>query len=248
MSSRARRNCNVEMVLYMNQVSSTTVKRTRLHEQVAKALFHQIFRGEISQEDFLPNEDTLAEQFGVSKSVIREAINTLNVKGLLIAKPRVGTQVCVSANWLLNDPMLLQWRMELGPDKTLIRELLELRKLIEPMAAGLAAQRATKTDLEKIREAMILMDSATSLEKHVAGDIRFHLAIIESSGNNLLISSFRPVIEQILGSSFQLLITSFKAAKDSIPYHWDVVRAIEKKDNQTAIEAMRKVIEGSTVQ
>lgn len=221
------------------------IKRTKLHEQVAHTLSLKILKNELPPDSFLPNEDTLSKQFGVSKPVIREAINFMDAKGLVQARPRIGTRICNPVNWVLTDPMLLKWQMEAGPEKSFILELLELRIIIEPTGAGLAAQRATKEDIKKIEEALKQMGGATSIDEHIDADIKFHLSIIEASQNKLLISSLKPVIENTLGSSFHQFIQSLDAAKESVPVHAEVVKAIIKKDPEGAIFAMKKIIERS---
>ncbi len=229
----------------MEQNGAETVKRTRLHEQVARTLSLQILNGDIPPESLLPNEDALSRQFGVSKPVIREAISFMDAKGLVRARPRIGTRICTPANWVLTDPVLLKWRMEAGPEQALIDDLLELRSIIEPIAAGLAAKRATPECRAKIDRAIQAMSTGSSLEDHIAADIAFHQAIIEASGNELLISSLRPVLEHTIGSSFEHFITSFAAAKASVAFHQEVVTAIYQQDEPGAVAAMRNVIERS---
>lgn len=229
----------------MEQNGSEAITRTRLHKQVARTLSLQILNGDILPDSLLPNEDALSRQFGVSKPVVREAISFMDAKGLVRARPRVGTRICTPDNWVLTDPVLLKWRIEAGPQQALINDLLELRAIIEPIAAGLAAKRATPEGLAKIARAMQAMSAGNSLEDHIAADIEFHRSIIEASGNELLISTLRPVLEHTMGSSFQHFITSVEAAKASVPFHQEVVTAILHKDEPSAIAAMQKVIERS---
>ena len=224
---------------------SDQIKRIRLHEQVARTLSLKIISNELPPDSFLPNEDALSKQFGVSKPVIREAISFMDAKGLVQSRPRIGIRVCNPANWVLTDPILLKWRMEASPEKSLILELLEVRTIIEPMAAGLAAQRATEEDIVKISRALKQMSEASSKEQHIDADLAFHLAIVEASGNHLLISALRPVIENILGSSFHQFIISFEAAQTSVLVHKEVLTAISNKDDLRAIQAMKKVIRRS---
>ncbi len=221
------------------------IKRTRLHEQVARTLSLKILNRELQPDTLLPNEESLSQLFDVSKPVIREAINFMDAKGLVQVRPRIGARVCDPSSWIINDPVLMKWRIESSPGKKFILNLLEVRTIIEPIAAGLAAERATATDLEKIDAALELMEQADSLNRHIAADIQFHLAILEACGNDLLISSLKPVIDTVLGSSFTQFIHSFSAAKDSIAVHRQVADAIRDKDDNAAIEAMKQIIKSS---
>ncbi len=222
------------------------IKRTRLHEQVARTLSLKILNRELEPDTFLPNEDSLSQQFDVSKPVIREAINFMDAKGLVQVRPRIGARVCDPSSWVINDPVLMKWRIESSPEKSFILNLLEVRTIIEPIAAGLAAERATSADMIKIDQALEQMEEADNLDKHITADIGFHLAILEACGNELLISSLKPVIDTMLGSSFTQFIHSFSAAKDSIAVHRKVADAIRGKDNNAAIEAMRLIIKRSS--
>ena len=117
--------------------------------------------------------------------------------------------------------------------------------IIEPIAAGLAAERADTTALNKITAALTHMENSQTLEEHIRADIDFHLAILQACGNELLISSLKPVIDTMLGSSFTQFIHSLSAAKDSVEIHRRVASAIREKDNNAAVEAMREIIKHS---
>ena len=102
------------------------IKRARLHEQVARTLSLKIISRELQPHTLLPNEESLSHQFGVSKPVIREAINFMDAKGLVRVRPRVGARICDPSNWVINDPALMKWRMESTPEKSFIINLLEV--------------------------------------------------------------------------------------------------------------------------
>jgi DNA-binding FadR family transcriptional regulator len=218
------------------------VRRSPLHEQVARTLSLRIIRREIEPGTVLPNEDALCRQFDVSRTVIREAIRVIATKGLVQVRPRIGTRVCNPAQWELSDSVLLKWRMESEPDIKLVQDLAELRNMIEPMAAGLAAERASESDIAVMTEAYADMEAATTIDEHIGADIRFHLSVIEASGNDLVVSTLRPVIENMLGSSFRRFIRSLEKTKQSLPVHKAVLRAITDGDSRGAILAMHKVI------
>ncbi len=221
------------------------IKRARLHEQVAQTLSLKILNRELEPDTLLPNEDALSRQFGVSKPVIREAMNFMEAKGLVKVRPRVGARICDPSNWVINDPTLLRWRMESAPEKSFILNLLEVRTIIEPIAAGLAAERADEAAQAKITAALADMGEARNLEEHIRADVQFHLAILDACGNELLISSLKPVIDSMLGSSFTQFIHSFDAAQNSVEMHSRVAEAIKNKNNDDAVAAMREIIKRS---
>ena len=221
---------------------SQSVRRTRLHEQVAKTLCLRVLNNDLPPDSILPNEDSLAEQFGVSKPVIREAMSFMEAKGLVEVRPRVGTRICDPSNWVLTDPVLMKWQMESGTDTDFIQEMLELRGLIEPLAAGLAAERASSQKIANIEDAFLKMETAKTVNDHIHADMLFHLSIVAASGNKLLTSALKPILENTLGSSFSHFIQSIDAAKSSLPVHRAVVTAIKDKNPEQAIAAAKKVI------
>ena len=220
---------------------ASPVQRTRLHEQVARTLSLKIIRREYEPLSLLPNEDELCQQFDVSRTVIREAIRFLDAKGLVQVRPRIGTRVCDPSHWILNDSVLLKWRIDADLDIDLIKDLVELRSMIEPMAAGLAAERASDEEIEQLNQAFEAMEKAEDLDAQIEADMRFHLTILESCGNELVVSSLRPVIESTLGTIFRRYM-EFDAAKKSLKVHGEVVAAIKARDSEKAQIAMKNMI------
>ena len=111
--------------------------RRGLHREVVHQLGLLVIRGVPAPGETLPDETALGEQFGVSRTVLREAIKVLAAKGLVEPRPRVGTRVRPRHGWNLLDCDVLSWRFEAGPDETLLREITEIRGIIEPAAAAL---------------------------------------------------------------------------------------------------------------
>ncbi len=218
------------------------IKRVKLHEQVAKALSVKIMSRELEPLSLLPNEDELCKMFEVSRTVIREAIRFMDAKGLVEARPRIGTRICEPSKWILTDSLLMQWRIESDPNISLIEDLVELRSVIEPKAAGLAAKRATDQQIDKMFEALEIMKNAQDIDAQIEADIAFHLSILEACGNELMISSLRPVIVSTLGPTFRRYMKDMEEAKQSIPVHAAVITAIKKRDPSTATKAMHKAI------
>ena len=118
-----------------------------LHRQVLNQMGEQICSGKFAPGDILPAEPVLAEQMQVSRITIRETMKSLSAKGMLEVRRRYGTIVLPRSQWQLFDPDVITWRARAGAiDECLIQDLMELRLIIEPNAAKLAAKRATAED------------------------------------------------------------------------------------------------------
>ncbi len=218
---------------------SRPVRRIKLHEQVARDLSVKIMRRDLEPRSLLPNEEELCRMFDVSRTVIREAIRFMEAKGLVEVRPRIGTRICEPAKWILTDSKLMQWRIESDPEISLIEDLVELRSLIEPMAAGMAADRATEEQIDAMFAALEGMYNADSIEAQIEADIVFHLSILEACGNELMISALRPVIVSTLGPTFNRFMQNIDDAKQSVPVHEKIIQAIKARNRDAAMEAMR---------
>ncbi|MBW8882899.1 MAG: FadR family transcriptional regulator, partial [Asticcacaulis sp.] len=143
--------------------------------------------GEFEESGF-PTEAELCVMYGASRTVAREAVKMLSAKGLLSSRPRQGTRVEPVANWNLLDPDVTRWMTERPYSNKIYRDLTEVRMAIEPMAAALAARRATKADIKAIRAGLNGMrDEADHHDLALQADIEFHVAILKASGNPFLI-------------------------------------------------------------
>ena len=112
-----------------------------LHGQVAHEIGRRIVSGAVAEGEFLPRESELAEQFGVSRQAVREALKVLAAKGLVTSRRRAGTFVVPRANWNLLDPDVIAWHPPEKFSPAFLRDIIELRRLIEPAAAAFAAER-----------------------------------------------------------------------------------------------------------
>ena len=141
----------------------------------------RIIRGEWSPGDSIGNEAALMDGQGVSRTTVREAVKILASKGLLEVRPRTGTRVLPPERWNVLDPDMLDW-MFAGPLTTaLMRHLHELRTIIEPAAAALAAERATDAERARICACVDRMDEAgEDTPAFVAADVEFHTTILEA--------------------------------------------------------------------
>ncbi len=216
-----------------------------LHEGVIEEIGRRIVSGEFAPGDALPTESELCQALAVSRTALREALRVLAAKGLLEAKRKVGTVVRPAERWNYLDADILSWQLQSQDAARVIGELYELRHLIEPIAASLAANHAKATDVSALRSAYRDMELAGDDGEQIKiPDMRFHRAIIEASGNRLF-SSLAPVMSAALAVNFDLVSKAPRGQKHSLPAHRRVLEAIENHDAAGARLAMQKLIEDS---
>ena len=223
-----------------NPVSSVLPKR--LHEFVVDELGSRIVRGELRPGEALPIEDDLANDFGVSRTVVREAIKVLAHKRLLKVRTRTGTRVSPAAEWSQLDQDILRWRFAGDLDAKFVANVIELRRIIEPAAAELAAARATPAALRTIQAALQQMMTTTLVKAHMAADLRFHLAILEAAGNELLLG-LRHGIEGALNFAIHLTAQSQEDAANTLALHKAVYDAIAARNPVAARAAMNRLVD-----
>ncbi|WP_455775713.1 FadR/GntR family transcriptional regulator, partial [Burkholderia stabilis] len=158
-----------------------------LHGQTAFRLATAILRGDYPPESLLPREPDLMEMYGVSRTVMREALRTLTSKGLVESRPKVGTRVRPRDAWNLLDADLLDWYARVAPPLAFALKLQEMREMIEPYAAALAARTHTPEAFDAIDDAARAMAAARNVDEWVRADLRFHLSVLAAGGNELLV-------------------------------------------------------------
>jgi GntR family transcriptional regulator, galactonate operon transcriptional repressor len=218
---------------------SRLIKRT-LSDQLADNLGQEIVRGLLRPGDALPSEEILLARFGVSRTVLREALQVLAAKGLLEARPRRGTSVRPYSAWSQLDPVLLEWHARLPADHPTLRQLMEVRRIVEPSAAALAARRAGTGDRERIAVAYAGMEAAgEDVEAFIRSDLEFHTAILEASGNQFLLPLAHAIRATLWAS---LRLTNPDAEENrmvSLPLHAAILEAVLAGDEDGAAVAMR---------
>jgi DNA-binding FadR family transcriptional regulator len=159
----------------------------RLHGAIAHKLGTAILSGQYQPGDTLSGEVAFAEELEVSRSAYREAVQVLTAKGLVESRPKAGTRVLPRTRWNLLDPDVLAWAFAGEPDIQFVRDLFELRAIVEPAAARLAAQRRDKDDLRIMKDALAAMRRHTlATELGRAADRDFHNAILNATRNDAL--------------------------------------------------------------
>lgn len=216
----------------------------RLHDEIACWLGAAILSGEYPPGTTLSGEVEVSGALEVSRTAYREALQVLIGKGLVESRPRSGTRVLPREHWNLLDPQVLAWAFAGEPDIDFVRHLFELRAIVEPAAAALAAERRRPTDLQAMKAALSAMTVHTlASEAGRAADRDFHAAILRATGNDALI-----VLSSSIGAAVKWT-TVFKhrsargLPRDPIPEHGRVYEAIAAGDPGAAREAMHALID-----
>jgi DNA-binding FadR family transcriptional regulator len=221
------------------------IRRESLHDKVVRHLALQILKGGVTT---LPNEADLGKELRVSRSILRESIKVLAAKGLLEVGPKTGTRVRPRKEWNLLDPQLLEWISENGIEEHFFENLSELRSILEPKAAELAALRATESDIQEMQSAFDGMrQSNNDREAYNAADLRLHQAILAASHNELLYQ-VGGLTQVLLRMSFALTSASWGPFTASLPPHKDVLDAIIGHNPAAARSHMEGIIALATAQ
>jgi len=199
--------------------------------------------GQLREGWVLPNEGELGAEFEVSRTALRDGIKVLAAKGLLVSRTRTGTKVRSRLEWNMLDPDVLAWRLKSGQSAEFVQELYEFRRATEPMAASLAALRATDAEIATMEQALDEMEAAgQDISATIEPDLRFHQTILAASGNELL-ASLSSMIETSLAFSFQIFESD--GAVDIVSVHRVVLDAIRARDSVAASEAMFALLDFS---
>jgi len=205
-------------------------------------LGHAVLGGVYPAGELLPNEEVLCRTLDVSRTALREAIKVLAAKGLLESRSRVGTWVRPEAGWNMLDPDVLSWRCATGPDAQFLRHLTEMREIVEPAAAALAARSRSPEQLAALERAFQAMEAAKDVGEWVVADLAFHSAILQATNNPLLV----PLVA-IIGSALESLlgISARKAGgfNDALPDHRKVLDAVRAGDPQRALHRMAVMLQ-----
>ena len=212
-------------------------------DDIAARLGAEILSGARKPGELMPSGAEMLETFGVSRVVTREVIKTLTAKGMVATKLGVGTIIQDPGAWNWFDSDLLSWRVKMGLDAEFLQWVTEVRRVVEPAAASLAAQNRTREDVANLRKYVRSMAEAGQDHRQwVHSDLAFHVTISRASGNPFF-RSISAVIETALFAFFSLNLTvGRKALQNAVVKHSEIVDAIEAKDADAAAEAMLRTI------
>jgi len=226
-------------------IASKATAPARSHSaRVVDHLGLAIVSGRQPEGSLLPGDTELLERYGVSRTVLREALKTLSAKGLVQARARVGTRVRPRSAWNLFDPDVLNWHAESGLRPEFLGHLAEVRMALEPEAASLAALRRTPDELETIESWFRRMAAPEiSPEDFVTADLGFHLSIAAAASNPFFIS-ISALIEVVLVAMLRISSPADDNERlaDSLEQHRRIMQAIADQDPEAARHAMHTVI------
>ncbi|WP_121007784.1 FadR/GntR family transcriptional regulator [Saccharothrix australiensis] len=214
-----------------------------LHQTLLDDLGKRITAGAIPPGEVL-RIDALAEHHGVSRPVVREVVRVLESMGLLTTRRRVGVTVAGRSGWNLFDPRIIRWRLDGEDREAQLTSLGELRGGLEPVAAALAALRATPEqcgDLTRAVMGMSVHGKAGDLEAYLDADLLFHRTLLAASGNEMLVALTEVVSEVLIGRTHHGLMPT-RPNPLAIRLHADVAQAVQSGDPAAAEQAMREII------
>ena len=213
-----------------------------LTSQIMHQLGKAIVTGQYGAANPFPIESDLCKSYGVSRSVLREAIKMLSAKGLIASRPRQGTWVQPESSWNILDVDVLGWLLARKFEPELLIEFLQVRLAIEPMAARLAAEAASAETIAAIEEALDRMQAAEQgNDDPLLSDIAFHVAVLEASGNRFY-ARLRDLISAALHTSIKVTNQLKGVRLASIADHRKVLDAIIAREPEAAAAAMHSLI------
>jgi GntR family galactonate operon transcriptional repressor len=217
-------------------------KRLRgVHGQTVEALAGRILAGEIAEGDTL-DLPALREELDVSLTALREALKVLSAKGIIDARQKRGTFVQPRSSWNLLDTDVMRWQTQADTDQSLFDELTEMRVIVEPAAARLAAERASDADIEALSGAVDRMGSARDLAATVRADLDFHRLLMAAT-HNVFLTQVERIIAIGLAERDKLVHGSVD--DDPVPSHRAVLDAIAARDPEGAFNAMQALVDKS---
>lgn len=217
-----------------------------VHAKVLHRLGELIVSGAISPGAQIQPE-VVGDELGASRSVVREALRSLEAKGLVRPRQRTGTRVLPVEHWDLLDGDVITWRTR-GPDRVRqLTELMDLRRAIEVAAARHAGTVIDEAGLERLREAVTGMREAAradDADRFTAADITFHHCLLEASGN-LLFMQFDDAFSALLRARQELGTLPEHIGSDAIDQHGAVVEALAASDPEAAGRAVSTLVDVS---
>ncbi|MBE3075901.1 MAG: FadR family transcriptional regulator [Actinobacteria bacterium] len=217
---------------------------TGLHARLLDRLGLAICGGDLETGSVV-RIDQLQERYGVSRSVVREAIQVLASMGLVASRRRVGVQVLPATRWNLYDPRVIRWRLASPERSAQLQSLTELRTAFEPAAARLAAQRASLDDASELMGLagkLWAAGQSNDAETFLMLDIRFHRLVLSSSGNEML-AKLSTLVEAVLTGRTRHGLMPRHPHEEALQLHVDVASAIQRGNADEAHAAMLAIME-----
>lgn len=224
-------------------MNATGQKRPRVRGDIQSDLARMIAAGDVPPGQNLPSEAELSVRFGVSRTVVREAIKGLEAKYMVRSRPRVGTVVLPREEWALLDAEVLGWVADYLDVAAFADAVLEARRAIEPAAAELACARASLADLAQIEKALDEMKAAGGdPDTFTRADLAFHEALLRASRNPV----FMQFIHSIRAGLNLMLLASNKSVDDytrTVASHRALLDALAARDAGAARQASMNILQ-----
>src|SRR5499425_1549055 len=209
------------------------VRTSRLYEQIVEQVEASILKGQLKPGDQLPAERDLAQRFGVSRTAVREAVKALREKGLVEAYSGKGTFITDGTTQAVRQSLDLM--VKIGQTEG-TNHLAELRAILEPEIAALAAARIQDPELVTMREAVSIMDaSGKDPEAYIEADLDFHLALAEAAANPLILSLLDSIVGLLREQRLKIFRVPGGAARGQF-HHKRILEAIEHRNPEKARE------------
>ncbi|MHB1064449.1 MAG: FadR/GntR family transcriptional regulator [Georgenia sp.] len=226
-------------------VPPSTTTASVLHTDVLDRLGREIVHG-AKPVGTVMTLAGLAEEYGVSRTVVREAIRVLESTGMVEARRRVGVTVQPATGWNTLDPRLIRWRLTSPQRDDQLHRLTELRLAIEPTAARLAATRATPEVRARLQELATILRRLGEVgrgadQEYLDADVEFHTLLIEATGNDML-GALRRVIQEVLEGRTELQLTPARPVPESLDHHELLAHAVATGDEDAAENHARAIV------
>jgi len=216
-----------------------------VHGNTVDHLGEAIVAGRYGAGASIPPEPLLGEELGVSRTVVREAVKSLVAKGLVSTGPKVGTRVLTQEHWNWFDTDVVIWQSKAGLTREFLGDLQDLRRIVEPAAVRMAAERATPADIAEIELAFEGMRRAVEEGgDYVASDLRFHQGLLRACHNRMIVQMSK-ALGALLRTSFEISTTRKDGPKDSLPLHRAVLDAVIARQPARAEKAVLLLIDGA---
>ena len=216
----------------------STIRSARLYEQITEQIQNRIIAGQLQPGDKLPPERELAEQFGVSRTAVREAVKALHEKGLIEVQPGKGTfisNITAGTSEVMRDSLDLIVNVGLANG---LADLVQVRALLEPGIAAVAAEMATAEDIRAMQQAVDTMDTALDeADVYVEADLEFHRALAKATQNSLITILLDPIVDLLREQRKSIFLVAGGPERGQY-HHKRILEAVATHNSVAAREAM----------
>ncbi len=222
-----------------------TTRGARPPMRAAEIIGRRIVSGGLRPGTTLPDFDELATELSISRLSVREAMQVLADKGLVSSKPHRGTVVQPRSEWSRLDTDVLAWQIAGNPDAEFVRNLFEVRRIVEPDAAAIVARRSDGEAIAAMEQALAAMATADpQTPESIGADLSFHKHLLTGTGNEF-IAGFAPLIETLLRVVFRIQREFCPDLDDFVPDHKAILDAIKRGDADAARRAAAALLESA---